>query len=267
MNCPKCGYQQVDGPECPRCGIVIARFLSSMGHTDPDQQPGPDDDVKRPRPVRRFFRIFRWIVLIGLVVVLFLLFRTSTPPQIVVSPESARRAETKIQEFRSSLRQGAKQQLVMDEAELNGWLSENLALKKAAGNESAITPSPESSGNPAIPPPETSPLDSETLEQIQSNVRDVKIELLEDSLRVYARFDLHGVEMSLELEGRPEVHNGYIRLDPIGGKLGSLPLMAGTLRSAADRIFESPQNREKFKWPPDIQDVRIEQGQLVVIPR
>ena len=258
MNCPKCGYQPIEGTECPNCGIVLARYRSTMEHPDLPQKPGL---------IRRFYRIFRWIVLIGLVVILFLLFRTSPPPRVVATPEAARRAEAKIQEFQSSLGQGTKQQLVMDESELNGWLSENLILKKTENPEATPETDPAASGDSDGQITENSPLDSETLEQIQSSVRDVKIELLEDSLLVYARFDLHGVEMSVELEGQPVVRNGYIRLEPSRGKLGSLPLMAGTLKSAADRIFDSPQNREKFKLPADIQDVRIQQGQLIVLSR
>jgi hypothetical protein len=75
------------------------------------------------------------------------------------------------------------------------------------------------------------------------------------------------MDLSLELEGKPVIRDGYIMLESSGGKLGSLPMMAGTLKSATDRLFNSPQNREKFKLPPDIQDVRIEQGQLIIISR
>jgi hypothetical protein len=39
------------------------------------------------------------------------------------------------------------------------------------------------------------------------------------------------------------------------------------LRSAADRLFSSPENKEKFKLPPYIQDVRVENGNMVVLSR
>ena len=69
-----------------------------------------------------------------------------------------------------------------------------------------------------------------TLEKVKSSIRDVKVELLEDSICVYAIFELHGMELSLEIEGRILVQDGYLRLEPTRGKLGSLPLLAGTLR-------------------------------------
>jgi hypothetical protein len=75
------------------------------------------------------------------------------------------------------------------------------------------------------------------------------------------------MDFSLELEGTPVVRNGYLKLEPIRGKIGSLPLMAGALKSATDRLFDSPQNREKFRLPPEIEDIRVEQAQLVIISR
>jgi hypothetical protein len=111
-------------------------------------------------------------------------------------------------------------------------------------------------GNP-LPP-------QEDVESVRSNVRDVKIELKDNLMRAHVLFDFHGMDMTLELEGRLGVENGYLRLYPTGGKLGSLPLPQGTLESAVQRLFELPENREKFRVPPPIQDIRVESGELVV---
>ena len=259
MICPKCGYQSAEGAECPRCGIVFSRYRSEGKGTESSKTLDSVANPPRSIPLRRFYRVFRWIVLAGLILVVTLLLRTSPPPQIEASQESARRAEMKIAEFRTSMGRGVPQVLAMNEDELNGWIQSNLAIQKS-GSEN---PAP-SDATAATPDPDTL-ADDTTLEQVQSSVRDVKIELLEDAVCVYAQFELHGMDLSLELEGRPIVRNGYLRLEPIRGKLGSLPLMAGTLRSATDRLFDSPQNREKFRLPPEIEDVRVEQGQLVVV--
>jgi hypothetical protein len=267
MNCPKCGYQQEEGPECLRCGIVFARFRAETVPPISKTESGTAASAKPIGPLRRLYRVFRWVGLALLILALFLMLRTSPPPSIEATPEAAKRAEAKIEEFQSSIGQGVEQRLEMDEAELNGWLSDNLALNKPAGSGPALPQTQESlidlaktaTGGRSVP--------REELEQVQSSVRDVKIELLEDALRIYTLFEFHGKDLSLELEGRPVVNDGYIRLEPTSGKLGSLPLMAGTLKSVTDRLFDSPQNREKFRLPPDIQDIRIEQGQLIIISR
>jgi hypothetical protein len=265
MNCPKCGYKQEEGPECLRCGIVFARYRAET--TPPVSKTDSGAPQKTIGPFRRFYRVFRWVSLAILILVIFLLLRTSPPPPVETSPEAARRAEAKIEEFQSSIGRGAEQRLEMDEAELNGWLGDNLALKKPEVSDPLPPQTQDSLDEIAQTAAGDHPVDRETLEQVQSSVRDIKIELLDDALRIYALFELHGVDLTLELEGKPVVHNGYIRLEPTGGKLGSLPLMAGTLKSATDRIFESPQNKEKFKLPPDIRDIRIENGHVVVVSR
>ena len=267
MNCPKCGFQQGESPECLRCGLIFARYHSGTESVHPQVSHNESPPRQTIGAFRRFYRIFRWFSLAGLIVVLFLMLRPSAPPQIEASPQSAERAGAKIEEFQSSFGTGGEQRLEMDESELNGWLTNNLALKKPAGAMSAM---PQTTGS-LIELAKTATggdsVSNEDLLRAQSSIRDIKIELQEDALRVYALFDFHGMDLSLELEGQPVVRNGYIKLEPSGGKFGSLPLTLGTLQSVADRLFESPGNKEKFKLPSNIQDIRIEQGQLVVVSR
>jgi hypothetical protein len=267
MKCPKCGFQQDEGQACLHCGIVFARYRPATEFPPSKMKPDPRPVQPEISPFRRFYRIFRWASLAGLIIVLYSIFRTSPSPQIEITPEATQRAETKIQEFNKSMDQGLEKRLEMDESEVNGWLSEHLALKKSPDSN---FPAPQNT-DALVEPDKTAtggrPAGNEALEQAQSSVRDVKIELLEDMLRIYALVDVHGMDFSLELEGQPVVRDGYIRLEPTSGKLGSMPLMAGTLRSATDRLFSSPENKEKFKLSPNIQDIRIENSRLVIISR
>ncbi len=265
MDCPKCGFQQDGGTECLRCGIIYARY-----HPEETAKPSKSmarPDKKRPATVwfRRFYRLFRWICLAGLVLVLFLMLRTSSPPHVEAPASAAVSADEKIEVFQSSLGGASGLRIEMDESELNAWLRRNLALKRPAGP--AIPQSTESLIEMAKVATGASTVSNHELQEAQSSVRDVRIELLEDSLLVYALFDFHGMDLSLELEGRPVVRDGYIKLEPTAGKLGSLPLTAGTLQSATSRIFDSPGNKEKFKLSPGIRDICIEQGRLVIVSR
>ena len=230
-------------------------------------KPRPDLAPPAIGPFRRFFRICRWVCPAGIILVLFLILHPSSPPRVEASPAAAESAESKIAQFQSSIGLGTEQSLEMDESELNGWLRKNIALKKPAGLKPAIPQNSESMIELAKTATGGETISNESLEQVQTSVRDVKIELLENSLRVYALFDLHGMDLSLELEGQPVVRDGYIKLQPSSGKLGSLPLMAGTLQRATARIFDAPENKEKFKLPPNIRDIRIEEGRLVVLSR
>jgi hypothetical protein len=261
--CPKCGFQQDGGEECLRCGVIFARYFASLS-----ARPAQARDEKPPRAGlgRTLYRIVTWGSLVLLVLVLFLILRPSSPPSIVVSADSTARANAKAQEFQVSLQKGQEATLDMDEPELNGWLSANLALKR-----------PESTTESAGPPHEiAAAIAKKTLamqsaavpvQEVQSSVRDVKIELFDETLHAYILFELRGKEMSLELEGRLIVRDGCLALEPTAGKLGSLPLPSGSLDAAARRLFESPENKEQFRLSPEIRDVSVRRGHLVISTR
>jgi hypothetical protein len=268
MKCPKCGFQQEEGSECLRCGLIFTRYHAAASLPRHQSEPSPSSAQPKIGLLRRSYRIFRWLSLAVLVAIIFLVLHSSPPPEIVVTPESEQEAEAKIQDFQSSIRHGTPQRLELDESELNGWLGENLALKKPHSSTQTAPPQTvDSLISLAKTATGSHPVDEASLEQVQSSVRDVKIELLEDSLRLYATFDFHGMDLSLELDGKLLVQDGYIRLEPTSGKLGSFPLMAGTLRTVASRLFDSPDNKEQFRLPPQIRDMRIENGQMIIISR
>ncbi len=265
MNCPKCGFEQSEGPECLRCGLIFVRYNSILA--DPAPQTAPISPSENPKAgiFRRLYRILKWTTPAILILTILLIFHPSKPPQVDSSPESAKQAEAKVQEFQSYASQGIERRLALDEAELNGWLSKKLIFKKqedpasdpaSEAAESLIDTAKKAAGD--------SELDSVAAQQGKSSLRDLKIRLLEDSLRLYATVDVHGMDLSLELEGRPLVRDGYLRLELDSAKIGSFPLSGGTLQSTVDRLVNSPQNKEKFRLLPGIKNIRVEHGRLIV---
>ena len=98
-------------------------------------------------------------------------------------------------------------------------------------------------------------------------MKDVRINLMGNQLRAYALFALYGKEISLQLDGTLTTHEGYIRLQPTAGKIGSLPIPSLTLDRAVHQLFDSPNNRDKFQLPPQIESVRVENNSLVISTR
>ncbi|MFQ5723635.1 MAG: hypothetical protein ACE5G6_04015, partial [Terriglobia bacterium] len=262
ITCPQCGFQQEGGPECLRCGIIFARYVlhpepRPAGRGTPKQPPLPPRPAQ-PRAGRedsgpglfvRFYRIFRWGVLAGAVLVFVLILKQAPPPSIASDPQASVRVERKLQRLRQARSVRRPHELRLNEAELNAWLQSNLALPRPqVGPRPGGQPPPQGSAvtsptPPPLPTPPASPPAEPGVAEVQSTLSNLQIELLDDRLRAYLVFELFGQDLSLLLEGKLRVENGYLRLEPTRVKLGSLPVPRAAIHRAVARLFDSPQNR------------------------
>lgn len=249
--CPKCGFRQETGrAECMSCGLIFDRYRPR----ESTASPTPQEPVKpRIGLIRRAYRIMRWFTLAGALIVFALILHNPPPPDVETTPEAGQRVETKLVDFQSTRDRGVPATLRLDEAELNALVRSRLP--------SADEPPP------AAPTAQTDAQTDPSVEEVKSNVRDIRLRLDGDNIIAYVLFDLHGKEVSLVLEGKLEFQDGCLRMVPVAGKLGSLPLMESTLKGALNRLFDSAENRDKFCLPPGIRDVRIEESRLVVASR
>ncbi len=215
--------------ECRRWVIIFARYTSSL-----EGQP-PEVAFEASAPAggifRRFYRVFRWVALAASVIVVILILRQAPPPQVEVDPDASLRLQTKMRELASSIGAGRSATLRLAEAEVNSWLGENLDLSSPAS---------------------------------ESTLQDLQVDLRGDRLQLYLVFGLYGQNLSLILEGRPQVQEGYLLLEVTAGQLGSLPIPQMALDRAVQGLFESPQNRENFRLPPEIADIQVENSQLAI---
>lgn len=262
QRCPNCSFNQEEpSEECPRCGIVFAKFHARhaihLGGPPPPPDEGP---VSRTGWVRPTVRVVRWFVLIVSAMTLYLILSPAPAPVIAIRPEAQKSAERKIAQLERYVRAGRAKDVDLDEAELNAWLLSSLEMPPAAGSE---TKPVAQAGLPGAAVQGGDLLSAE-VGQIQSTVTDVKVALLGEQIRTHLRFQLYGKEMSFELQGRLSARNGFLHLEPTAGKLGSFPIPAISLSAAASRILESPENREKFRLPEYISNVAVQGGKLLV---
>jgi len=260
MTCPKCGFEQPESPDCVKCGIVIARYKPSQAPAPAVFTPPPPEMSKSQAALERLkavtppptgpglfstlFRIAKWGIVLGCLLPLYLMCRPPPPPTVAVDPEGAQKVGGKLQAAQEAAALGQPVAILMTEAELNAWLQSNLAL-------SGGIPQPGTGGQP-------------TQEQVQSSMKDVKMHLVGDQIQAYTLFNLYGKDVSLQLTGKLSVKDGRIRLDATEGRLGSLPIPKATLGSATASLFDSPANREKFVLPPQIANVQVQNGELVI---
>jgi len=205
---------------------------------------------------RLIFRLVRWSTYLVVAVTLILVLHKTPPPPVDTNPQAAARAEQKFEDAERAVASGQSATVRVDETELNSYFASHLEV---AGKEAAKSSVPaDQSGDSDGSAPT-----AKDVEQMRSNVRDVKIQLIDDRVKAYVVFDVHGKDMSLQLEGRLSVQNGYLNFEPVSGQIGSFPIPQSALESAVRRLKESPENREKLKLPPQIADLRIENGEVV----
>jgi hypothetical protein len=252
VACPKCGFEQEDAPECHRCGIIFAKFkLSTKSAPEIVSAPIPDEtETNRRGFLIRAFRVLPWLSLTVTLGVLLLILHQTPPVPIQTDPLAAQRLTEKMAHVHMAMQAGSPHTLTLDESELNQWMRENLAIASAHQARQAGIPFP--AGH------------EPTVQEVQSALKDVRMNLKGNQLRAHALFVLYGKEISLQLDGTLETREGYVRLIPTAGRLGSLPIPSSTLELVVQRLFESPQNRDKFQLPPQVEAIRVENSTLVM---
>jgi hypothetical protein len=237
-----------------------ADYISPAMDIDRRAEPGRSakEPTAVPGPFRRLYRVLRWMALGVLGTALLLILWTAPPQRIASDPQASQRLETKLRRFGEDARLGVSRPLRLDEAELNSWMKANLALPTgpAPGEKAGPTVS---AGPIAIDSPADLPV-----EEARSNVRDVRVHLAGDQVTGYVLFNMYGKDLSLTLVGRLSAQGGYLRLSPNRMTLGLLPIPQAAVERAVRSLLDSPQNRDRLRLPPDIRDLRVENGELVV---
>jgi len=212
-------------------------------------------------PWKTIFRIIRWSTYATVLIAILLILHAAPPPPVQTSPQAAARAEQKMQDVEQAVSTGQSATLRLNQTELNSFLSSHLDIASNPAAAPAANGAPAQPASPGSPAGTPSPAD---IEQVRSAVKDVKVQLIEDRARAYVVFDFHGKDMTLQLEGRLNASDGYLRFEPVSGELGALPIPQSTLETAVRRLMDSPENREKLRLPPQISGLRIENGEVVV---
>ena len=220
------------------------------------------------------YRMIYWAALVAVGLALGLALRKSPPPSVTYDPAAPARVEQKFAAADQAKAAGQPAAVQLDSTELNSYLQQNLqtagspqpaspgaAPTPAYGNAPGAAPSGDAKADPMAALNSGNPA---TLEQVQSSVKDVKVDMDGDLVKAYVVFDFHGKDLSLELDGHLGSKDGYMQFIPVSGKLGSLPLPQSTLDAAVSKMMSSPENREKLKLPSDVSDVQIQDGHAVV---
>ncbi len=251
-----------------------------MSGTTPTPEWTPAHTPPRTVPWRTIFRVIRWSTYVSAAITIAMVLHKAPPPAVETNPQAAARVERKFEQVQQAVSAGQPAEMRMDQTELNSYLISHLDIAANPDSTQAheagapATPNTVQAASPTNAAPAAgsgSGLDmqlpagtsAEQIEQVRSQVKDVKVELVDDHVRAYVVFDMHGKDVTLQLEGKLNAENGYLNFEPVSGQIGSLPLPPSALQSAMRHILESPENREKFKLPADMSDLKIVNGEVV----
>jgi hypothetical protein len=177
------------------------------------------------------------MLVVGLIV-LVLILRTTPPPVIHTDAAAAQRLQRELQEAQTAADGGKPGVVSADETELNSVLKEYV--------KAAIDKQPADS--PAV-------------------VRDMRMNLTDDHLRLYVLVNFRGKDLTLVIEGKVHTVNGLLDFEPISGKIGSLSIPKGSLKRAVEQMAATPETQELLRLPKNLRDLHIEKGKLVVVFR
>jgi hypothetical protein len=177
------------------------------------------------------------LLLLG-VVGLMLILHTTPPPVIHTDPAAAKRLQQELQEAQTAAASGTQGVVRADETELNSLLKGYFHGGTAKPTNDAV-----------------------------AVVRDMKLSLSEDRLRLYVLVNFRGKDITAVFEGKVRTVNGYLDFEPLNGKIGALPIPKASLKRAVEQMVATPDGRESARLPRNLRDLHVENGKLVVVFR
>jgi hypothetical protein len=178
---------------------------------------------------KRIYRIISWTLLALTVVSILLVLRKPSFPTVESSPEAARSFDEKFSLLSTPPAGAAPREIRFTEAELNSKLQQSLKSPPPAG---------------------------------PATLKAAIVHLEGDKLMGLFTVDVSGLDIYLTLGGKLGVNNRSLEFTPTDLKMGSQPVPVSILGSTLrDRLNAM---REQMQLPDSVQDVRIENGELVV---
>lgn len=205
---------------------------------------------------RKILQVFFWL---SLVVTLVLLLKKPQP--LAVQPQSTAALSDNANAFQTKLgdiqaahergESGAAAHITSDE------VSAALVLAN-----SPAQPAPDGQ----VPPSSSASLNSPTNlspEQVPTSNQQVVFE--GDQVKGQFTTRIAGQDVVVSLSGHLGSKDGYVDFVPTGFQVGSMPVPLSLVQQTLQKKLSDPDTREKLKLPDYIADLRIENGELVVI--
>ena len=196
-------------------------------------------------------KVIRWCFLAVLIVVLALLLKkpapVAEPMPVAEVKEKAEQFQTRLGDLETSQGQGGHAEARFSAEEVNAAFQQSAAEQAAAAT-------PATPAKPAAPPQEAPP-----------DIQTVKIAFADDHVTGQFATNVYGKDVYLTISGRLGAKDGYATFEFTEAKIDSLPVPVSLLNPRLQEKLQEPENREKLKLPAFVSDLRVENGQMVVV--
>jgi hypothetical protein len=208
------------------------------------------------------WKVFRWIIVCGMVAVILLMLKK--PPQLadVMVPETAKQRSDEVQakltdlELAHQRRETAEARFSAEE--INAVLQRAQAEPAGTAADAQPQPSPaaaqeQRSTSPVEPRPEI----STTLVAFEGD----------HATGQFVVHPLGGKDIYLTVSGKIKAVDGYASFEFTEGKIGEMPVPITLLNAQLQNKLQDPETRAKLKLPDFVADIRIENGRLVMVEK
>jgi hypothetical protein len=206
------------------------------------------------KPRRSIWKTARWFVLAALVVVIFLLLKkpepVAEPMTAAVIKQKADDFQIKIQELESAHQHGELSEARFNSDEVNAAIQQNAA-------EQAATPAP-SAASSTQPTPAV---------EERPEIKTIQVSFVNDHVTGQFATNLYGKDVYVTISGKLGAANGYATFKFTEAKIGDLPVAISLVNPRLQEKLQEPENREKLKLPSYVADLRVENGQLVIVEK
>lgn len=221
---------------------------------------------ERPSTIYALYKVFRWVVLIVLLLVMFAALRRPAP----VAPETtAETVQVRSQDFDAKLQRladaherGETSEGRFTAEEVNAAITRTMQepTPQAAAVSASPTPDPQAAAPPATPEPEAPTPGTSG----GAPIRTAQIAFQGDEVTGQFATEMYGKEMYITIAGRLASKNGYVTFEPTAFKVGNLAVPVSWVNEALQKKLAEPENREKLRLPDYIASLRVENGELVI---
>ena len=194
------------------------------------------------------------------------------PAPVAAPPASPAATAANVQSFQEKVSQidqprpagESAPEIRINNAELGAALAQAAGAIPAAAAPNATPASPAGSNTAARPTtqPSGGPLE---FPGAVPNVKDYQVSMDGDMVRGQFLTEIAGKDVYLTLAGHLGSKDGYATFDATEVKIGDLTVPASLVNEALQKkLFEQ---RDQLKLPENVKDIRVEDGQLVLVPK